>query len=52
MQMVKLAKFEFPSFEINTEKLKESIGRIGAFKVSSIANVNYGLQRFYNHKDP
>ena len=52
MQMIKLAKFEFPSFEINTEKLRESITRIGNFKVSSIANVNYGIQRYYNHKDP
>ena len=50
--MIKLAKFEFPSFEINIDKLKDSISRIGSFKVSSIANVNYGVQRFYNHKDP
>ncbi|CDW87855.1 kelch motif family protein [Stylonychia lemnae] len=52
MQMIKLAKFEFPSFEVNTDKLRDSITRIGTFKVSSIANVNYGVQRFYNHKDP
>ena len=43
MQMIKLAKFEFPSFEINIDKLKDSIQRIGSFKVSSIANVNYGV---------
>ena len=47
MQMIKLAKFEFPSFEINTDKVKDIIKKIGLFKVSSIANVNYGVQRFY-----
>lgn len=50
--MVKLAKFEFPSFEVNTEKIKEAIKRIGTFKVNSIANVNYGIQRYFNYKDP
>ena len=52
MQSVKLSKFEFPSFEIETQPLKESIMRIGTFKITSIANVNHGIQRFYNYQDP
>ena len=43
MHMIRLAKFEFPQFDVSTEKIKEAIKRIGFMKVNSIANVNYGI---------
>ena len=44
--------FEFAVFDLTCDKLKDSISKLGAFKVSSVANVRYGLQRFYQNKDP
>ena len=43
--LIKVAKFEFPSFEVDNHKIKTAIETLVKFKVSKIASVNYGTHK-------